>query len=409
MSLKMYAGDDGFETFAAAVNLVGHEKEKRQKLLRESFMPFKVTEYYTRLIAGTLEPYRTQLLNIVLPPSGPKPFVGRFDTYGNKQYRDEGNAFIQHKYSRTMLLHIDDTCVANCQFCYKVNEIRTEGTSALPYLDKLRVAQQYLRAHSEIDNVLFTGGDPAAFRKTKDLITLISGLLEESGVRIVRFATKGLAYEPTRFCASDLLQFLTEANSKPGKQVSVIAQMNHPAEFSDATVAALRALQSTGTQVRGQPAIIKGVNDSVPTLVDLQRKFVDHKILSYYLVVFMPVRGVEQYALHLHEAFHNVAESKRQLNGLEKKGVLIAPHNFGKMEICGFTPSASNPQHIVLKWHQVSMPQYLPESLKQRVPTQAGDVLVLKYNTKNMYCLDHVFAANGLPYFNSDGLLVEPS
>ncbi|OGY36913.1 MAG: lysine 2,3-aminomutase [Candidatus Andersenbacteria bacterium RIFCSPHIGHO2_12_FULL_45_11b] len=407
MSLQIYAGDSGFKAFATAIDLVGKEKDDREKLLRDSFMPFKVTDYYTQLIAGTAEPYRTQLLNIVLPPTGPKPFVGRFDPYGNKHYRDQDNAFIQHKYEKTMLLHIDDACIANCQFCYKVNEIRTEGTSPRQYGDKLRTAKEYLKSHPEIDNVLFTGGDPAAFRRTEDLIKLIGGLIEEPNIRIVRFATKGLVYDPARFRDPDLLRFFAEVNSRPSKQVSVIAQINHPAEISDEVAQTLVAIQMTGTQVRGQPAILRGVNDSVATLIDLQRRFVDHKIISYYLTVFMPVRGVEQYALRLHDAFKSVAESKKHLSGLEKKGVLLASHDFGKMEICGFLPSINDPQQIVLKWHQSAMPQYLPEALKRKVPINPEDIMCLRYDPESMYCIDHVFAANDLPHFNSKSEFVD--
>jgi hypothetical protein len=121
----------------------------------------------------------------------------------------------------------------------------------------------------------------------------------------------------------------------------------------------------------------------------------------------MPVRGVEQYGLSLDEAFRKVAESKRNLSGLEKKGVLLASHDFGKLEICGFYPNPEEPEKIVLKWHQIAMEKYLPKKLKETVPTRPEDILVLDYNIGSMYCIDHVFEKNGLPYINSDGELIE--
>ena len=121
----------------------------------------------------------------------------------------------------------------------------------------------------------------------------------------------------------------------------------------------------------------------------------------------MPVRGVEQYSIPLDEAFRNVAESKRHLSGLEKKGILLASHDFGKLEISGFYPTPEEPEKIVLKWHQAAMSKYLPESLKQKVPTRPEDIMVLDYERGKMFCIDHVFARNNLPYYNSDGELVE--
>jgi KamA family protein len=408
-SLKVLAGIDGFGQFADMVNLSHEERTQRLEALQESFMPFKVTEFYTRLIVAQDEPYRTQLLNIVLPPPGRKPFAGRFDPYGNKTCREKESPFLQHKYEKTLLLHIDDFCVANCQFCYKVNEIRIERTAPTQsYDEKLQAAKKYLKDHREVDNILFTGGDPASFRRNSDLIKLISGLLEESNIRVFRFATKGLVYDPERYLDQDLLSFFERANSTWGKQVSVILQVNHPAEMSGMARKAVAALQQAGVQIRGQPAVVRGVNDSVETLIDLQRSFVDNKIISYYLTVFMPVRGVEQYGILLDEAFRNVAESKRHLSGLEKKGVLLSSHDFGKLEICGFYPTAEQPEKIILKWHQAAMPRYLPKSLKAQVPTRPEDILILDYEPGTMYCIDHVFAANHLPYYDSSGGLIEP-
>ncbi|MCI0397263.1 MAG: lysine 2,3-aminomutase [Chloroflexi bacterium] len=409
MSLKVFAGTEGFHEFASLVGLSATERTERLALLSHSFMPFRVTEHYACLIARQSGPYREQLLNIVLPPPGRKPFTGRFDPYGNKTYRQNQDPFLQHKYERTLLLHIDDYCVANCQFCYKVNEIRIERTApAQSYDKKLWAARQYLAQHPEINNVLFTGGDPAAFRRTPDLIKLIRGLIESPNIRVVRFATKGLAYDPERFLDEELLAFFSEVNARTGKQVSIIAQINHPAEMDETAQTAIKALQQVGVQIRGQPAIVRGVNDSVETLIDLQQRFVDNRIVAYYLTIFMPVRGVEQYALLLDEAFRNVAESKRQLNGLEKKGTLLASHDFGKFELVGFYPTAENPEKIILKWHQAAIPEYLPAALRRHVPTRPEDILLLDYEPGCMYAIDHVFAFNGLPHFNSDGQLIEP-
>ncbi len=402
--MLIFQGDQGLDEFAAYVGLEANDLEQRRAMLKQSFMPFRVTEYYADLIRRQDEPYRGQLLNVVLPPLKPKPFQGRFDPYGNTGARQEEEVFLQHKYMRTLLLHIDNFCVANCQFCYKVNEIKHERTPALSFLRKVEHAVEYLRKHPEVDNVLVSGGDPASFRKTGDIIGLVEQLLSVPTVRFVRLATKGLAYHPERFLDDILLEAFKRLNT-PRKRVLIISQFNHPAELTGLAKDAIEALRSVDVEIRGQPALIRGVNDSVETLVDLQRAFFTLGIISYYITVFMPVRGVEQYGLLLHEAFRLVTASKRELNGLEKKGVLLASHDFGKLEICGFLDSAEHPDRILLKWHQVGMPNLLPAELRAKVPTREGDVLNLEYDPISHYCVDHVFRANGLPYQNEEGNL----
>lgn len=388
------------------INLVDEEKIARKKLLDESYMPFQITEYYANLIANTPEPAKTQLINIILPPVNNKKFIGRFDPYGNKTHRQEETYYLQHKYEKTLLFHIDEVCFSNCQFCYKVNEIRHEKVALEHINNRLEKCLNYLDLHPQIDNVLITGGDPA-FRNTNQLKKIFSSILSKKNIRIVRFATKGLAFNPSRFLDEELLGFLKKMNVDYGKQICIIVQMNHPAEFSHEAIIAIKKLQKAGVQLRGQPAIIRGVNDSVDVLTELQKKFMDNRVVSYYLTIFMPVRGVEQYALTLDEAFKSVALSKRKLGGLDKKGVLLASHNYGKFEICGFYPSVNTPLKIVLKWHQAVTEKYLPEGLKKLIPTQPEDILILDYEKDSMYCLDDVFRKNNLPYLDSNGVIID--
>lgn len=404
---KILRGEEGFHALADALGFDEETRAARWSALTRSYMPFQCTESYLQRIQGLNEPYRTQMTNIVLPPLAPAAYRGRFDPYGNTTVAGPSAGYLQHKYTTTLLVHFVDVCVSSCQFCYKVDDIRHTGSSAGRTDEKITRALEYLDAHPEVNNVLFTGGDPAAVGASV-LVRSIRRLLEHDSVRVVRFASKTLAFDPLRFMDPELLAFFEEVSRMEGKQVVMINQFNHPAEIEGETVRVLGELRARGVQMRGQPALVKGVNDAVDTLVDLQQRFLDHGIVSYYLTTFMPVRGVEQYGLTLHEAFTRVAEAKRRLNGLEKKGVLLASHDFGKLELVGFDPSPEEPERIVLKWHQAAMPKYLPESLKRRVPTRPEDVLVLDYVSDATYCIDHLFRDNGLPYFDAENRLREP-
>src|SRR3989344_5332418 len=153
--LKILKGEVGLDEFASIIGMSSEEKANRRKALGESYMPFKVTESYARLIASQEEPYKGQMTNIVLPPLGKKEFKGRFDPYGNKVYRQDESSFLQHKYEKTLLLHIDDFCISNCQFCYKVREIRHEDKKQITIDEKVDMTLEYLSQHPEINNVLF--------------------------------------------------------------------------------------------------------------------------------------------------------------------------------------------------------------------------------------------------------------
>ena len=161
---KMLSGQSGFEEFADRVGLDGAERASRRAALEASFMPFLCTAHYAETIAEQAEPYRTQMMNIVLPPPGTAPYRGRFDPYGNVSYKSDDHVFLQHKYSTTLLLHFVDVCLSNCQFCYKVNEIRHENSSQAQTGLKITAALKYVDSQPTVNNILFTGGDPAVVK-----------------------------------------------------------------------------------------------------------------------------------------------------------------------------------------------------------------------------------------------------
>ncbi|MBE7499008.1 MAG: lysine 2,3-aminomutase [Verrucomicrobiales bacterium] len=402
--MRIYRGLEGFHLFANVVGLNAEERAQRLALLRESHMPFMVTEFYANLIATAAQPDRDRLLNIVLPFRGLRHFSGRFDPYGNVKYRRDSMHFLQHKYAPTLLVHMYDFCISNCQFCYKVNEIRHEKQSGFGFSAKIDAALSYIDGHPEINNVLYSGGDPAAMEVCR-LIECMARLLVHPSIRTVRFATKVLAYNPGYFLDADLLAFLTRTNQQPGKHITIIAQLNHPAEMSADSRRALAALAHAGVQVRGQPTLAAGINDDEDVLVRLHQEYIDHQIIPYYFTVFMPVRGVEQYGIRLHHAYAMMGHAHARLNGLEKKGVLLASHDFGKFEICGFLPDTWMPREIVLRWHERPFDSFLPRPLVERYPRDHQALLLLKYDLERTYCIDHLFEQNGLPFFDSEGNL----
>lgn len=402
MSKEIMCGNKGFREFARMVNLPNIEE--REQKLKESYMPFSVSRYYAELIAELNGKCKEQLINIVIPPICEKKFEGRFDPYGNHIYR-KNTYYIQHKYSKTVLLQINNSCVSNCQFCYKVNEIRHEKVESIPIVEKVDQAIQYLRQNPEVYDVLLTGGDPLSL-SPKILSDCLRRIALAKTVRTIRIATKALLFMPEKLLAQELIDAFAEISTLKDKQVTVIAQVSHPAELTETVRYVVDKLLHHGVLVRAQPVLTHGINDTVETLVDMQRKILDFKMLYHYISIFMPVKGVEQYGLPLDKAYSLFEESKKQLSGLEKRSRLIAPHNFGKLELIGFYPNVDTPKQIVLKWHQIVGAKYIPKEFLPIIKDNGSSLLILNYSKDKLFCIDDVFRYNGLPYFNCHNKLV---
>ncbi|MGH7657953.1 MAG: lysine 2,3-aminomutase, partial [Gemmatimonadales bacterium] len=135
---------------------------------------------------------------------------------------------MQHKYRETVLFFPSQgqTCHAYCSFCFRWPQFVG--------MDELKIAMnesetlvQYLRAHPEVSDVLFTGGDPLIMR-TKTLAGYIEPLLRANlpNLRTIRIGTKALSYWPYRFLTdpdAEQLLDLFERVAGSGRHVAIMA------------------------------------------------------------------------------------------------------------------------------------------------------------------------------------------
>lgn len=391
--MKNFFGVNGFDDFCDFLGLEEDEKKARRKVLIESNMPFQVNEYYASLIKGLEGKDRAQLLNLVLPPIEEKPFTGRFDPYGNTKYRQNDKIYLQNKYKQTLLVHINNACFCRCQFCYKVHEVNND--ESFFYKKIADDAVEYILTHPSVNNILLTGGDPLMM-SDEALTYILEKFSDLEQIRGIRVATKAVSFYPEKFFSKKLRKLFKECNAKE-KHISVIAQISHPAEFTPTMVEAVRQIQETGASVRSQPVLARGINDDVATLTRLFQKVYDNKIVPYYIVLFMPVRGVEQYAIPMDEAYKIVSQLSSELSGLEKKSIFITANDFGKYEICGFLPSTDQPEEVIVKWHQIVNEKYLPKQFMEKVTIEPFALMKFKYKKGELYNMDDVFSYNNIP------------
>ena len=148
---------------------------------------------------------------------------------------------MQHKYRETVLFFPSQgqTCHAYCTFCFRWPQF--SGISELKFaMKEADLLHRYLREHTKVTDVLFTGGDPLTAR-ANILATYIEPLLSKEcqHIQTIRIGTKTLGYWPYRFLtdkdADDILR-LFEKVEKAGKHLAFQAHFNHPVELSTEAV-----------------------------------------------------------------------------------------------------------------------------------------------------------------------------
>ena len=229
---------------------------------------------------------------------------------------------MQHKYRETVLFFPSQgqTCHAYCTFCFRWPQF--VGMDDLKFASKeAELLVKYVKDHTEVTDVLFTGGDPLIM-KTKHLETYIRPLLEANipNLRNIRIGTKALGYWPYRFLtdddAADLLT-LFEDVKRAGKHLALMAHFNHTVELStDAVVEAIKNILQSGAVIRTQSPVLKHINDSSEVWTEMLKKQVSLGCIPYYMFVARNTGAQHYFSIPLIEAWKIFREAYQSVSGI---------------------------------------------------------------------------------------------
>ena len=234
---------------------------------------------------------------------------------------------IVHRYPDRVLLKAVHVCPVYCRFCFRREMVGPQGLGTLsgPELD---AAIGYITAHSEIWEVILTGGDPLVLsaRRLRELMERLAGI---EHVKIVRFHTRVPVVEPERVDAA-----LVAALKASGKTTYLAVHANHPREFTPASKAAMALLVDGGVVLVSQSVLLRGVNDNVETLAALMRGFVENRVKPYYLHHPDLAPGTSHFRMSIEEGQALVAALRGRVSGLcQPTYILDIPGGYGKADI----------------------------------------------------------------------------
>ena len=231
----------------------------------------------------------------------------------------------QHKYRETLLFFpaAGQTCHAYCTFCFRWPQfVGTEGWKFSAKDHELLV--EYLAAHSEISDLLLTGGDPMIMR-TSVLERYIKPIIEDprlAHVQTIRIGTKALAYWPQRFTSdedADALLQLFERVVASGRTLAFQAHVSHPVEFVPQVAQhAIQRIRSTGAVIRMQSPCIRHVNDNPEIWRRMWNEGVRLGCVPYYFFVERDTGARRYFDLPLTRCNEIFRDAYASVSGLAK-------------------------------------------------------------------------------------------
>lgn len=234
---------------------------------------------------------------------------------------------VVHRYPDRVLLKAVHSCPVYCRFCFRREMVGPDGDGTLAG-EALEAALDYIKDHSEIWEVIFTGGDPLVLSPRR-LRAILERLATISHVKIVRFHTRVPVADPARVTAE-----LVEALQASGKTAYVAIHANHPRELTGDARTAIDRLHAARIALVSQTVLLKGINDDAAILAELMRTFVELRIRPYYLHHPDLAPGTGHFRLSISEGQAIVAALRGRLSGLcQPTYVLDIPGGHGKVPV----------------------------------------------------------------------------
>ncbi|HDI3022284.1 TPA: EF-P beta-lysylation protein EpmB [Cronobacter turicensis] len=211
-----------------------------------------------------------------------------------------------HKYHNRALLLVKGGCAVNCRYCFRRH---------FPYADNQgnkrnwQAALDYIAAHPELDEIIFSGGDPL-MAKDHELEWLVANIEALPHIKRLRIHSRLPIVIPARITDA-LVRLLGETRL----QVLLVNHINHAQEIDDAFRAGMAKLRAAGVTLLNQSVLLKGVNDNAATLAALSNALFDAGVMPYYLHVLDKVQGAAHFMVSDDEARAIMRELLSQVSG----------------------------------------------------------------------------------------------
>jgi len=338
-------------TISELDNLVGLTSKERDTMetVSDTF-PFRSNEYYLSLIDW--KDGHDPLRRIVIPDPSELRGGGCPDPSCEKDFTRKPG--LQHKYSQTGLLLLTDVCGGICRFCFRKRLFMGNERETVKEISE---GIDYIREHTEITDVLLTGGDPLTL-ETRQLESILHQLRGIDHVNIIRIGSKMLAYNPYRILNDPDLCNVLSRYSTPEKRIYLMAHFNHPRELTDVSIRAANELQKAGVMVVSQTPILSGINSEPEIFTELFRKLAFAGISPYYIFQCRPSIGNRIFQVPVEQSYEIIQKSWQACSGLAKRARFVMSHATGKIEIVGKTA-----HHIFMRYHQSADPANIGQFL----------------------------------------------
>jgi len=289
-----------------------------------SRLPVGITPYYASLMdrSDPSDPLRRTMI-----PSRGELIRTRGEA-DDPLAEDESSAVpgVIHRYPDRVLFLVTNFCATYCRYCTRARMVGHTGEFHASY-QQFQQGIDYIAAHTEIRDVLISGGDPLTMADDR-IEWVLSRLRAIEHVEFVRIGTKVPVVTPQRITPK-FVEMLRRYHP-----VWMSIHFMHPRELTPEVVEACARLVDGGVPLGSQTVLMRGVNDDVPTMKELMHRLLKARVRPYYIYQCDPISGSSHMRTSIEEGLQIMEGLRGHTTGYAVPTYVVdAPGGGGKIPL----------------------------------------------------------------------------
>ncbi len=306
------------------ISILGKKKENIILNIPENHLPFRITPYFASLL-DRLESEHP-LYKTIIPTVNELNSCEGEKTDPLDEESDSPVKNIVHRYPDRALFLVTGFCSTYCRYCTRSHMVSKRTDIHVSKTD-WEEAFEYLERHTEIRDVIVSGGDPLTMNDIQ-LEYILSRLRNIEHIEIIRIGTKVPVVLPQRI-TPELVNMLKKYNP-----LYLSIHFTHPDELSRETRRACNMLADAGIPLGSQTVLLKGINDDVDTMKKLMRQLLTVRCRPYYIYQCDPIPGSEHFRTTVEKGLEIIKGLRGHTSGYAVPHYVIdAPGGGGKIPI----------------------------------------------------------------------------
>src|SRR5918995_3581692 len=238
--------------------------------------------------------------------------------------RDSPVPNITHRYPDRALFLVSPVCASYCRFCTRRRKV---GDPEKIPLNQYESAFEYLRQHTEIRDVIMSGGDPMMLSDRR-LEYLFQNLRAIPHVEIIRIGSRITSHLPERI-TPEFCEMVQKYHP-----VFMNTHFNHPDELTPRVRQALDMLSRAGIPLGCQTVLLRGVNDDPKVMMKLMHELLKARVRPYYIYMADQVAGGEHFRTTVQKGLEIIQALRGWTSGLAVPHFVIdSPGGGGKVPL----------------------------------------------------------------------------